>query len=374
MILKKTSYDLLFKKIKKENLKIVIYGAGMISQVIIPYLIEKYGLHDYVDCYIDVDEQKHGKYINVGGYNYEIKSPNYLKKKREKQIILISNSKFYDVIEELDKISALDNTEAYIIAIMQMSQIEDMKPITITHLTDKPIIPKLIHYCWFGGGEKPDFLKQCIQSWKRVCPEYTIIEWNEENYDINKYEYMRAAYKNRKYSFVSDLARLDILYNHGGIYLDSDVSLVKKLDDCLYQKGFVGVEKWGNINTGGGCGFVKHHDMLKKIIDYRNTIPFIMPDGSFNCDTNGIYETNFMIQEGFIPDNSLQIIKDITVYPSYVMHPYDYMSGEIQKKESTLSIHHFYGAWMGKEDVNNRFNTQKNFKAIIDRMGLEELH
>lgn len=374
MILKKTSYDLLFEKIKKENLKIVIYGAGMISQVIIPYLIEKYVLYDYVDCYIDVDERKRGKYINVGGHNYEIKSPNYLKKKREKQIILISNSKFYEVIEELDKISELDNTEAYIIAIMQMSQIQDMKPISITHLTDKPIIPKLIHYCWFGGGEKPDFLKQCIHSWKRVCPEYTIIEWNEENYDINKYEYMRDAYKNKKYSFVSDLARLDILYNHGGIYLDSDVSLVKKLDDCLYQKGFVGVEKWGNINTGGGCGFVKHHPMLKKLIDYRSTIPFIMPDGSFNCDTNGIYETSFMIQEGFIPDNTLQIIKDITVYPSYVMHPYDYMSGEIQKKKSTLSIHHFYGAWMGKEDVNNRINTQKNFKAIIDRMGVEELH
>ena len=135
-------------------------------------------------------------------------------------------------------------------------------------------IPKIIHYCWFGKGEKSNLAKQCISSWKEKLKGYEIIEWNENNYDVNRHTYTAEAYKNRKYGFVTDVARLDILYEHGGIYMDTDVTLLKNLDELLYQRGFIATEKWGNVNTGGGCGFTKGHPILKDLIDYRDKFHF----------------------------------------------------------------------------------------------------
>ena len=118
------------------------------------------------------------------------------------------------------------------------------------------MIPKKIHYCWFGSGELPDKDKKNIENWKKLCPDYEIIRWDESNYDYKKNKYMKQAYKSKKWGFVPDYARLDILYHHGGIYLDTDVELVRNLDILRYQRAFCGVEKWGNINLGGCSGAV----------------------------------------------------------------------------------------------------------------------
>ena len=118
----------------------------------------------------------------------------------------------------------------------------------------KQMIPKKIHYMWLGGKEIPRNLQLCIDSWKKYCPDYEIVQWNESNYDIGKNKYMKMAYENKKYGFVPDYARLDILYNYGGIYMDTDVEVVRSLDDLLYQSAFCGVEKWQTINFGGCSG------------------------------------------------------------------------------------------------------------------------
>ena len=116
------------------------------------------------------------------------------------------------------------------------------------------MIPKVIHYCWFGHNPLPERYKEWIKSWKRYCPDYEIVEWNESNYDVTKHPYMRAAYDAKKWGFVSDYARLDIIYENGGIYLDTDVELVKNLDELLYQEGFAGVDSSGRLSTGLGFG------------------------------------------------------------------------------------------------------------------------
>ena len=100
------------------------------------------------------------------------------------------------------------------------------------------MIPKVIHYCWFGGNPLPDEAKRCIDSWKKYCPDYKIIEWNESNYDVNSNEYMKAAYNEKKWAFVSDYARVDVVYRYGGIYMDTDVELIKPLDKFLYQSPY----------------------------------------------------------------------------------------------------------------------------------------
>lgn len=368
MILNNCGYKEFAEKIKKGNKKIIVYGAGMIGQVIVPYLVEEYGLYDNLECFVDLDQRKWQNNVKICGKEYEIAKPDFLKTIDNSYVLLITNSKFTSVINFLDSISNLDKVNGYIVPIMQIFESGNNESITVQRNRQQPVIPPKIHYCWFGGKEMPDFLKSCILSWEKMCPDYEIIEWNEDNYNVNRHDFTKEAYGKGKYGFVSDVARLDILYENGGIYLDTDVTLIKRLDDFLYQDGFIGTEKWGNINSGGGCGFTAGHFMLKKILDYREQFHFVLEDGTLNMETNGMYETKVFLEEGFKPNNCLQSVGNVTVYPFYIHHPYDYMSCEMQKKPATVSVHHFYGGWMEEVDYLNKKDTQNQYRNIINRI------
>lgn len=352
MNLKNTTYLELVKKIRERNSRVFIYGAGMIGQIVVPYIINVYQLHDCVECYVDMDTHKTGKSIVIGEYEYEIRLPAVLNNIPKNSVVLVSNSNFDSVLNFLDGIPALADVDCYIVPVMQM-------------IEQRPKIPKTIHYCWFGGKELPDFLKECMESWMKYCPDYELVRWDENTFDVSKYEYTRQAAEHSRWGFVTDVARLDILYQYGGIYMDTDVKLLKPLDNLLYQKGFVGVEQWGNINSGGGIGAIPHHKMIQEMLDYRLKFSFVMSDGSFNIETNGLYETAPFIRHGMRIDNTLQIINDMTVYPSSVFHPYDYMSCEEKVRDNTFSIHYFYGGWMQESDRKNREKTQKKYKNVI---------
>ncbi|MCI8835891.1 MAG: hypothetical protein HFH24_11060 [Ruminococcus sp.] len=368
MKLKNTTYDGLVNKITKKNCRILVYGAGVIGQIIVTYLLKEYKLYNYLDCFIDADKRKAGQSVTIDACQYEIRTPDYLDTVGKNNIILITNSKFFPVVSFLDRIPNLKEIEGYIIPMMQIYSMEHSESVTLCKQSELPLIPRKIHYCWFGGREKPVFLQKCMETWKEMCPDYEMIEWNESNYDVNRHDYTKEAFEKGKYGFVTDAARLDILYENGGIYLDTDVTLEKNLDILLFQKGFIGTEKWGNVNTGGGCGFVAKHPMLKKMIDHRERYHFVLEDGSLNMETCGMYETRIFLECGFKPDNTLQIVNDVTVYPSYINHPYDYMSCEMHKKEATVSVHHFYGGWMEEEDRLDRKNTQDKYQAVRRRM------
>ena len=343
------------RSITRNNNRIIVYGAGMIGQIVVPYIIEKYSLYDYIECYVDMDQRKHGSYVTVGTHVYEVKSPEMLSRALENTVILLTNSKFYPVVEYLEKFDALRNTDCYIVPVMQK---EDQRE----------TIPKVIHYCWFGQKEIPDFLKKCMESWHKFCPDYEIKRWDENNFDVSKYLYTRQAAEHKKYGFITDVARLDILYENGGIYMDTDVKLLKSFDDLLFNQGFVGVECWGNINSGGGMGAVSHHPMIREMLDYRLKYPFIFEDGTQNIETNGLYETTPFIRHGMRIDNTLQIVNGMTVYPANVFHPYDYMSCEEKIEDNTVSIHYFFGGWMDEEDRKNRSSTQDKYEEIIRRI------
>lgn len=352
MNLRNTTYLELARRIRERNSRIIIYGAGMIGQIVVPYVIDTYQLHDYVDCYVDMDARKTGKSIVIGTHEYEIRLPEVLESIPQNSVILITNSNFDAVLGFLDGIQSLSDVDCYIVPVMQ-------------RMAQHPGIPRKIHYCWFGGKEIPDFLKECMDSWYRHCPGYEVVRWDENTFDVNKYEYTRQAAEHGRWGFVSDVARLDILYQHGGIYMDTDVKLLKPLDHLLHQKGFVGVEQWGNINSGGGIGAVPHHPMIREMLDYRLKFPFVMSDGSLNLETNGLYETMPFIRHGMRIDNTLQIINGMTVYPSAVFHPYDYMSCEERVDDSTVSIHYFHGGWMDESDRRNREMTQKKYGNVV---------
>ncbi len=355
MILKNASYEEFEKRIKDRNSRIIVYGAGMIGQIVVPYIAEAYGISDHIDCFVDMDSRKTGKKITIGSAEYEIRTPDVLDKVTDNTVILLTNSKFYPVVDALDKRPFLKNTECYVVPVMQRT-------------AQKQMIPRTIHYCWFGGGKMSPFLEECMESWKKFCPDYEIVRWDENNYDVSKFTYTRQAYECGKYAFVSDVARLDILYRYGGIYLDTDVKLLRSLDGLLRNRGFVGVENWGNINSGGGIGAMPEHPMIKEMLDHRTGYSFILEDGTMNVETNGFYETVPFRKHGMRIDNTLQIINDMVVYPAHVFHPYDYMSGEEHVTEDTYSVHYFSGGWMDSADKNNRTETQKKYSEFMKRM------
>lgn len=361
----------------KNNNRIVVYGAGMIGQIVVPYIINTYGLHDYMECYVDVDKRKVGKEIAIGSCEYEIKTLDTLYDRVENMVILLTNSKFYPIVKFLDQMEELINVDCYIVPIMQLIQADNeeegydsmyLANTSETLAKMEPTIPKKIHYCWFGGKKMPEFLVECMESWQMLCPEYEIVRWDENNYDVDQHEYTRQAATHKKWGFVTDVARLDILYKYGGIYMDTDVKLLKSFDGLLHQKGFVGVERWGNINTGGSVGAIPHHPMIREMLDERLKHSFTFNDGSYNTETNGLYETIPFLRYGMRIDNTLQIINGMTVYPASVFHPYDYMSCQKKVKRHTVSIHYFLGGWMEKEDRENRENTQHQYVEIMQRM------
>lgn len=362
------------EKIRREQKKIIVYGAGMIGQIVVPDIIRRFGLDNEVCFYVDADKTKQGKRVETGISSYEIKSAEVLKKYcalNKNTVLLITNSRLYSVIEELDKIDELEDTEAYIVPVMQLAELK--RKDTKLHEQKKGdcLIPKVIHYCWFSGKEIPDHLKKCMESWEKYCPDYEIKRWDETNYDMNRNPYVRQAYECQKWGFIPDYARLDILYHYGGIYMDTDVELVKSPDVLCCQQAFCGVEKWGNINIGGLSGAIPHHPMMKKLLDERKDVEFIRKDGSLNTEPSGIYETMPFIREGMRIDNRTQNIQGMTVYSSDYFHPYDYMSGEIFMTENTFSIHYFDGGWLSPDEKKYRTKPTKRYRKLLDRMKMQ---
>ena len=143
-------------------------------------------------------------------------------------------------------------------------------------------IPKIIHYCWFGKGEMPKIAKKCIKSWKKYCPDFQIICWNEDNFDFSKNRYMLEAYKAGKWAFVSDVVRLQVVYEFGGVYLDTDVELIKPIDDLIQTEGFMGFDEKGVIATGLGFGAEKGNKIIGEFLKDYKDISFIKPDGSYD--------------------------------------------------------------------------------------------
>ena len=162
-----------------------------------------------------------------------------------------------------------------------------------------------------------------------------------------------------------DIARLDILYNYGGIYLDTDVELIRNLDSFLSFEAFAGVEKWGNINMGGCSGAVPKHPMIKRMLDFRKDECFIREDGSKNLTTCGYYETIPFIKMGFKPNNTVQNIGGMTIFSSEFFHPYDYMSDEVYITDNTYSIHHFNGGWLDEKNREEREKTREKYQKMF---------
>ena len=211
------------------------------------------------------------------------------------------------------------------------------------------MIPKIIHYCWFGRGEKPMLAKKCIASWKKYCPDYEIIEWNEDNFDINLNPYTKWCYENKKYAFLSDYVRLLVVYQNGGLYFDTDVELLKNPDFLLENQAFFGFEtdeievsnpKNAECNTGLAFGSVASGLALEAML--KEYDPLL--DGKHGVVMCPKLNTQALEKLGLVRDGSYQKFDWGTVYPKEYFNPYDSTTGRLNKTKNTVSIHWYMGS------------------------------
>ena len=214
------------------------------------------------------------------------------------------------------------------------------------------MIPKTIHYCWFGRNPLPDSAVKCINSWRKFFPDYQILEWNEDNFDVECIPYTAEAYQAKKYAFVSDYARFWILYHHGGIYFDTDVEVIKSMDDIIEKGAFMGIEvDAGSDNThplvapGLGIAVESGHSFYKKLLDYYANIHFLNEDGSLNQMTIVRHTSQLLVAEGMKAQNQLQVVAGIWIYPKDFFNPLDDLTGRLRITPNTRTIHWYSRTW-----------------------------
>lgn len=213
------------------------------------------------------------------------------------------------------------------------------------------MIPKIIHYCWFGRNPLPSSAKRCINSWKKYLPDYEIKEWNEDNFDVNSIPYTRDAYAAKKYAFVSDYARFWVLYHYGGVYFDTDVEVIRPMDEFIAKGPFMGWEKPGStgvysIAPGLGLAANKEQPLYQEILHGFEHLNFYDENGERNNYSMIPLVTDLLTQKGLKKDGSIQVIDDVILYPSEYLCPMEYFTGKVTITDNTYAIHWYTMTWM----------------------------
>ena len=235
-------------------------------------------------------------------------------------------------------------------------------------------IPKVIHYCWFGRGNLPKLVEKCIKSWKKYCPDYEIICWNEDNFDLSQNRYLQEAYQAKKWAFVSDYARLKLIYDHGGIYLDTDVELRKPLDKLLDDSGFMGFDEKGIIATGLGFGAEPGNEVIGELLKDYDGIPFLLPDGSYDLTPCPDRNTDTLKRLGMDMDPAGGRFMGITFYPADYFCPMDYYTRKKTITKNTYSIHHYCASWTSPVTKRTTFIKRLIGVRMYDKLYGKFLH
>lgn len=229
-------------------------------------------------------------------------------------------------------------------------------------------IPKVVHYCWFGGNPLPELAHKCIASWRKFLPDYEIKEWNEQNFDVFQAPYIAEAYRLKRYAHVSDYARFWILYHYGGVYFDTDVEVIRSMDDILARGAYAGFEcpegssldnPNGDINPGLGIAVPPNHPFFKTMLDYYNHHHFVRWNGknSGNITQKATQFLDYNHKE--VLDGGIVKVSGLFIYPIEYFCPLNYYTGEMNITENTRTIHHYMASWVKKRN---------HLQGIIERM------
>lgn len=232
------------------------------------------------------------------------------------------------------------------------------------------MIPKKIHYCWFGGNPLPRDVEACIASWKKHCPDYEIVRWDESNYDVTKHPFMKAAYEAKCWAFVSDYARLDVIYQNGGIYLDTDVELLKSLDPVLENACWFAMQQEKSvINTGLGFGAKQMHPAVQAMLAQYDQNTFCMERREdIACP---YLNTRALAELGFVQEDREQEVAGARIYPARFFDPLATGDSKDLTCDETMSIHHYSATWTtGKQRLKRKIARLIGEKWIVRLKGV----
>lgn len=361
MVLKNYTWDYLNNY--NHGKKLCFFGTGRLLE---RFLKSHKG--SKIDTFIDNNKEKQGTYYLLDEKRIPIISvEKFSKQNVEEYILVIAALNVAEMCTQIEQFDNMKNMECCILAFVMDIENNELEknrfyPSNYRILT-KPVIPKKIHYCWFGKSKIPEKNKIWMESWKKYCPDYEIIEWNEDNYDVNKNKFMKQAYADKKWGFVPDFARLDIIYNYGGIYLDTDVELLKPLDDLLYQEAFCGIDDSKYISLGLGFGADKYNRMIEELRGLYDNLEF---------DVNKMVaaptmQKQYFANKGYKINGDYQIIDNVTIYPEKVLSGKSNITGLIRPTEQTYAIHHYDASWVDKKKLYNT-NRMRELYAEINKM------
>lgn len=340
-----------FAQIIKGKQNVYCFGAGLALTRFLSKF-RAYRIENDIKYIVDNSLEKQGTRVCCNNRDILVIPPEQmLNQITSKDVILITTAKAAEVIEQLNAQSRLENTVCYIYTILELEQYDyERMRIKIPQklgVYQERKIPKTIHYCWFGKKEMPVQYKKWMESWKRYCPDYEIVEWNEGNYDVKKNKYIRQAYEMGKWAFVSDYARIDIVNECGGVYLDTDVELIKNIDEMLMNDAFCGFESARYVNYGLGFGAVRGNPIINDIKGFYDSISFVEENGAINQITCPAVQTHIMEQHGLVCNGEFQTLDGMTTYPPRILCGMSPNSFRLERNQKdTYAIHHYAGSWV----------------------------
>ena len=335
-------FDLNELKTFINNNSIYLFGVGIQGKRWM-YVLEDWNLNHAIAGFIDNDCNKWGIEIKGDKKNYKVYSLSEIKNKEDVSVF-VTSIHYKEICEQLEVESNNDSWRVIVadkIAEKQM-QVSDYE--AVIKESDQELIPRIIHYAWFGG-EMPDVYKRNIDEWQKMCPDFEFKFWNEKNYDVTKNRYMLEAYEAKKWGFVPDYLRLDVVYNQGGIYLDTDIQILKNLKELLYQKAFGCIDCTLTLNLGSGFGAVPKSEMIKTLMDDYEKARFIREDGTI--DNTSCNSRNYMLirKMGFLLGDNQQKVMDMNIYPMIFQGACSHTK-TIRKTDKTFWIHYENMSWL----------------------------
>ena len=342
--------------------ELIVFGAGTrIERVkrIIPSNIPRHIVDNNCELWGKRIKWSRDKEVTIISFNNLAR---FMKNESNDKFIFLITTAFYsmDIVSQLDGDECFDGIKCYIYNLLA-DNIEE-KSFAFTKGTDQ--IPRVIHYCWFGDKKMPEIYKKYIETWREKCPDFEIKLWNEKNYDITKNKYMYQAYTEKKFGFVPDYARLDIIYNEGGIYLDTDIELINNITDLLKDRMFCCFMNNFSISLGLGFGAIKHNKLIGEMRDYYDNCSFVNRDGSLNLRPCTEYQDSVLAEFGFRFDNDYQNIQGHVSYPAGLILARD--GSNLQKKmHYTKGIHYGSASWADDKAIKARYKFKEFIEARI---------
>lgn len=330
--------DHFLEECKKRN--VICFGAGNYFEA----MCYDIGSTIQIIAAIDSNSQKWGKVISAGSVSVNIFSPSDIGEipGAENAVLLVTASAYTAITDKLNNDPNFDDILCYVYPLMKFKSLLPLA--SIVKSAAVPLIPKVLHYGWFGGNPIPGHLLRIMETWKKYCPEYEIVRWDESTYDVKKNAYVKKAYEQKEWTFVNDYARIDIICQYGGIFLDTDVEVLKSLDDLCYNAGFIGAEPICGINAGSGFGAIKEFPAFCELLKAFD-IEFSQSD-DIELKSNLGRETAFFCGKGFIPNGEYQVVADTAIFPFNVLSPKIRELGTTVITGASFCNHHFNGSWI----------------------------